>query len=74
MKPLPLPIPLRERIIFMVRFVPGLSAYQIARILEADSSSVSSLCRKLERDGVLRRVKGQGPRKGFAYYLTETVV
>lgn len=61
--------PLRVRILRLLASWPGLSAYEIAQQLRADNSSVASICLKLTKDGQLRREPGEGPRKGFGYYL-----
>jgi DNA-binding CsgD family transcriptional regulator len=57
-----------QRIENYVRDHPGQSAYQIARALELDPSSVSSMLLGFVRKNKMQRIKGRGPRGGFTYY------
>jgi len=61
----------REEMLRLIRMRPGLSAFQIAEILEGRASDVSSACLKLTKKGMLRREPGQGPRGGFGYFFVE---
>lgn len=58
-----------EQIIEHLRVRPGRSAYEVAQAIRADKSSVASLCLRLVKAGRLRREAGEGPRKGFGYYI-----
>lgn len=50
---------------------PGKSATEIAHALGRKAASVSSLLRKLVREGVLLRSPGEGPRGGWGYHPKE---
>lgn len=62
---------IRERILRLLKSWPGLSAYKIAQQLREDNSSVASICNQMTKRGALRREAGEGPRKGFGYYLAD---
>jgi len=62
---------IEARLLEAMRVVPFKSAHQLARIVCADSSSVSSILRRLALRGVVNREKGLGPRGGYGYTLNK---
>lgn len=65
---------LRERIVAYVRQHPGKTATQIASALQHGNDAVASTLLKEVKEGALERRPGEGPRGGFSYYPTTTVV
>lgn len=62
---------IKARVLLLLRSWPGLSAYEIAQQLREDKASVASICNRLAKSGAVRREPGEGPRKGFGYYLAD---
>jgi DNA-binding MarR family transcriptional regulator len=60
---------IRNRILETLRIEPGSTSWELSKILKENPSSISSILKRMTERGDVSREKGEGPRKGYGYYL-----